>query len=71
MVEWVAEGDEICKRAIDDFYFILAAGIHNIQHIYDPEKILLGGGVSARKDLIPSITKRINEVQSWMDLNSM
>ncbi len=35
----------------------MAKGIYNIQYILDPEKILIGGGISARKDFIDRLNK--------------
>ncbi len=48
-------GDHAAKKAIDSFYFCLAAGIHNVHYVYNPEKILLGGGISARDDLLDGV----------------
>ena len=60
-------GNEICKEAIDRFYLNLAKGIFNLQYIYDPELILLGGAISERKDFIDKINEKldylINEVE--------
>lgn len=65
------DGDMLCKQAIDEFYFILATGVHNLQHIFDPEKILIGGGISVREDFITRLTTSITQVQKSMDLNSI
>ena len=54
------QGDEICKRAISEFIKMLAIGVYNIQYIYDPELILIGGGISRREELIPRLTKEID-----------
>lgn len=64
-------GDEVCKKAVEEFYFMLAAGIHNLQHIYDPEIILIGGGISARSEFITELSTSITKVQASMDLNSL
>ena len=60
-------GNEICKEAIDRFFLNLAKGIFNLQYIYDPELILLGGAISERKDFIDKINEKldylINEVE--------
>jgi len=58
--EKAAEGDEICLEEIDEFYLRLAQGIYNIQYVYDPEKIILGGAISNRDDLIEQIYKKID-----------
>lgn len=61
-------GDEICTKAIDEFYHLLAIGIYNMQYIYDPEIILIGGGISAREDLITNINKKLDAIVSTIDL---
>lgn len=53
-------GDEDCIKAIDDFYLHLAQGIYNIQYVYDPEKIILGGAISNREDLIEQINQKLD-----------
>lgn len=61
-------GDEDCKKAIDEFYHLLAVGIYNLQYIYDPEIILIGGGISARDDLIENINAKLDAILSKIDL---
>lgn len=56
------EGDEDCIQAIAEFYRMLAIGLYNIQYIYDPEIILLGGGISSREDILSSLNKEMDEV---------
>jgi predicted NBD/HSP70 family sugar kinase len=53
-------GDEVCSKAIDNFYLYLAQGIFNIQYVFDPEKIIIGGGISSRDDLIDQINKKLD-----------
>ncbi|MEH7381415.1 ROK family protein [Bacillus sp. JJ1533] len=61
-------GDEDCIKAVDEFYHLLAVGIYNLQFIYDPEIILIGGGISARDDLIVNIDKKLDAIVSAIDL---
>lgn len=61
-------GDEACLQALDRFYHLLAVGIYNLQYIYDPEVILLGGGISAREDLIEKIDEKLDEILAAVDL---
>lgn len=49
------EGDEDARKCVDQFIRYFAQGVHNIQHTYDPELILIGGGISERQDLISRI----------------
>ena len=48
-----------CQKAVDDFYMKLSEGIFNIQHVYDPELILLGGGISSREDFADQVKSRL------------
>lgn len=48
-------GDEIAVQAVESFYYYLAVGLYNLQTSIDPEIILLGGGISARNDLLEKI----------------
>ncbi len=40
------EGDKLAQEEVDQFFHYLALGIYNLNAIIDPEKIILGGGVS-------------------------
>jgi glucokinase len=53
-------GDEIAIKEVDKYYFIMAIGIYNIQYLYDPEVIILGGAISEREDYIDEINKRLD-----------
>ncbi|MEK5440336.1 MULTISPECIES: ROK family protein [unclassified Fredinandcohnia] len=53
------EGDPIAKECITLFYKRLAAGIYNIKYALDPEKILIGGGISKRPDVIEGINNEL------------
>lgn len=61
-------GNKICKDAIDKFYFNLAKGIFNLQYVYDPEIILLGGAISERIDFIENINKKLDYIMSEIDI---
>lgn len=42
-----AQGDEAASKAVSEYVFYLGEGITNLVNIFQPEKVLLGGGVSA------------------------
>lgn len=54
--------DEIYEKYVDRFYYTLANGIYNLQYAYDPEKIIIGGGISARDDLLVEVNKRLGVI---------
>ena len=51
---------------MDEFYRDIASGVHNFQHVYDPERILVGGAVSARPDFISRIEAQIDTLHSQL-----
>ncbi|KGM44733.1 ROK family protein [Neobacillus niacini] len=61
-------GDEDCIEAIHHFYHLLAVGIYNLQYIYDPEVIVIGGGISARDELIDGINEKLDSILARVDL---
>lgn len=50
-------GDRICIDAIDGMCDVLGSGIANICYILNPEMVVLGGGITARRDMLEA---RIN-----------
>src|SRR5699024_4919103 len=56
------QGDQDCIQAINEFVHLLAIGIYNLQYMYDPEIILLGGSISARDDLIARINEKLDNI---------
>jgi len=53
-------GDAYACGLIDDFYNSNAIGFFNIQYMYDPEVIIIGGGVSERQDFLIELEKRMD-----------
>jgi predicted NBD/HSP70 family sugar kinase len=66
--ELAENGDEDCINAIDDFYFYNALGVFNLQYIYDPEKIVIGGAISSRKDFIEKINEKLDIIMNNIEL---
>ncbi|MCT2344508.1 ROK family protein [Niallia taxi] len=58
------EGDPIAQQALSDFYKRLAIGIYNLQYAIDPAKILIGGGISSRKDVIAGINHELQKLRN-------
>lgn len=61
-------GNKICKEVIDRFYLNIAKGIFNLQYIYDPDIILLGGAISEREDFIEKINEKIDYLLSKIEI---
>ncbi|QTM99147.1 ROK family protein [Sediminibacillus dalangtanensis] len=61
-------GDNDCINAIDKFYHNLAVGLYNLQYIFDPELIVIGGGISARPDLTDRIGEKLEQILSRIDI---
>ena len=60
--EEAENGDQNCLKAIDEFYSALAAGIINVQYIYDPEMIFIGGSISSNDIFISGLKKKVDEI---------
>lgn len=66
--EMAERGDASAKEAIDYFYTKLAEGIYNLQYIYDPEVILLGGSISAREELCTKVEEKIEMILKKVEI---
>lgn len=50
------------QNLLDDWHKNIAKGIFTIQYVYDPEKIIIGGAVSERDDLVANIDKELKKL---------
>lgn len=55
-------GDELAQEQIDQFYNALSIGIYNVLISLDPDRVLIGGGISTREDLLANIEERVQEL---------
>lgn len=55
------EKNTIIINEINNWYKDIAKGLLTIQYIYDPEKIIIGGAISQREDLIENIEKTLKD----------
>ncbi|PCK20804.1 transcriptional regulator [Bacillus pumilus] len=60
--------DPSIQKMLDQWYKRIAIGIYNVATVLNPEKILIGGGVSGRPDLIPNIEKHLHTLHAWKDI---
>jgi len=51
--------DETAIKIIDEFYHYLAVGICNLAYIFNPNKIIIGGGITQRGKFIEELSSKI------------
>ena len=52
VIDLAMDGDEDCVKIFDDYVYHLVVGLTNLINVYDPEVIVLGGGVSHCGDFL-------------------
>jgi glucokinase len=58
----IARNDLTATRILQECMDVWAAGIINLIHAYDPEVVVIGGGVMNRQELvIPYLTQKVNQ----------
>ncbi|TGY17720.1 ROK family protein [Lactobacillus intestinalis] len=62
------QGDKIAKKERQMLIHSLALAIFNVQHSFDPEKIVLGGGISNNPELIPLLNEEIKKIRSSIEI---
>ncbi len=55
-------GEEIAQEEMTVFLFNVAKGIFNLAYAFDPECIVIGGGVSQAEWLIPELEKELQKM---------
>ena len=69
--EMANSGDKKVLAGLDKFCNRLAVQIYNLQALFDPEKIAIGGGISAQPLLLELVEKHIEEMyQTGLKANS-
>jgi beta-glucoside kinase len=62
VVQWYQQNDPAVSVLVDRFIEKLAVACYNLQYIFDPEIILIGGGISESDFLLPELTKKIKQI---------
>lgn len=60
--ELAKAGEAEAVQSVDTFFHSLAVGIFNIQYTLDPEKILVGGGVSRQPAFLEELSVRLDAI---------
>lgn len=57
------KGEQLAKIILTQFYYDLATGIIDLIAAFDPEVILIGGGISANSDFIKGLENAVNDLK--------
>lgn len=66
-----AKADLDAQRELNTMYAALAQGVFNLQYSFDPEKIVLGGGISNNPQLIPGIEKALERIYAQVKIATL
>lgn len=61
--QWIREGDEEAKEIMEEMYFSIAKQCCNLFVTFDPEVILIGGGISAEPAFIEGIKRYVEQLK--------
>jgi predicted NBD/HSP70 family sugar kinase len=67
--EYANSGDKEVLEILDEYCYKIVVQLFNLQYIYNPEKIAIGGGISAQNILIEYIQKNIHELASMIPVD--
>ncbi len=63
IVERARAGEEIALQAVEKFKEFLSIGLMNLVHIFNPDRIILGGGlIEGMRDMLSDIEERVKEL---------
>lgn len=60
-----------CIETINTFFDNLALGIFNLMHSFDPDKIIIGGGISIRDDFIKLLQQAYDKLTKQLDFEAL
>ncbi len=60
--EMIHQKDPIACACLEELCDVLASQIYNLQCLLDPDKILLGGGISKQPILLETVSKKLEEI---------
>lgn len=65
------QGDRLAIKERQLFLQTLAIGIFNLQHAFDPQMILIGGGVSQADFLLPAIEAELDKLYQAVGISNL
>lgn len=67
--EYANSGDKDVLNILDEYCYKMAVQLFNLQYIYNPERIAIGGGISAQDILIDYIQKNIQKLDEQIPVD--
>lgn len=55
-------GDTVAQGVVADFYKNLSTGIFNLQTSFDPDMIIIGGGISANNEVLDTLKRSLDNL---------
>lgn len=71
VLELADQGDPVALKEKQVFLQSLAMGVFNIQHAFDPEMILIGGGVSQADFLLPALEAELDKLYQIVSISDL
>lgn len=62
--QWIKEGDPEAEEMMEDMYFSIAKQCCNLYVTFDPEVILIGGGISAEPQFVEGIKRYVERLKT-------
>lgn len=62
--QWATAGDQICIDVLEDLYFNIAKLCVNLYVSFDPDVILIGGGISAEPKFLEGIQRYVDKIKN-------
>ncbi|HCN75110.1 ROK family protein [Pseudolactococcus plantarum] len=63
ILDLASHGDEIAGRVLDQYYDDVAKGLLNLICVFDPEVLLIGGGISANQSFLRHLSHRLDKIK--------
>ncbi|HEK9098274.1 TPA: ROK family protein [Streptococcus equi subsp. zooepidemicus] len=71
VLELADQGDPVALKERQVFLQSLAMGVFNIQHAFDPDRILIGGGVSQADFLLPALEAELDKLYQLVSISDL
>jgi len=66
--DWINEGDTTTCEVLDAYTYCLAMQFFNLQSLFDPEVIAIGGGISAQPLLFQYIERNLAYLEQHLPM---